>query len=84
MATFWEKATRSVHYVLFVLCLLVISVSHFGIEGGSFVVLSAPVPGHCLTFTLKKLQNFSILFHRKVPIEKVWHEFFTCQPIFSF
>ena len=37
--------------VLFVLYLFVILVvSHFGFEGGTFVLI-APVPGHCLPFT---------------------------------
>ena len=53
MATFWKRASYLVNpYVLFAICILfILVVSHFAFNCGSAVVI-APVPGHCLPFTL--------------------------------
>ena len=51
MATSWERAAHLANDVLFVLYLICnLVVSHFGFEGGT-IVLIAPIPGHCLSFT---------------------------------
>ena len=51
MATFWERAARSV-YGMFSLCfdIVILVIFHFGFEGGTSVLI-ASVPDHCLAFT---------------------------------
>ena len=55
MATFWEIAAHSVYRMFFIVILVT---SHFGFEGGTLVLI-APVPGHCLSFTFKDLFHHS-------------------------
>ena len=51
MATFWVRAAHSVNRI-FVLCIIYL----FGIFGfeRKTLVLTAPVPGHCLLYTLHR------------------------------
>ena len=44
MATFWEGAAHSVYHMFSFFL-----ISHFGFEGGTFVLI-ASVPDHCLSF----------------------------------
>ena len=52
MVTFWERDAHSVYrmYSLY-FNIVILVISHFGFEGGTLVLI-APVPGHCFSFTL--------------------------------
>ena len=57
MATFWERATHSVHRMFFLLFLFVaLVVSHYGFEDMTLVLI-ASVPGHCLTDMIYSLEK---------------------------
>ena len=60
MATSWKRDTHSVNRMI--MSCLVLVVSHFDLEGCT-VVLVAPVPEHCLQFTLKISCTAAVLYH---------------------
>ena len=63
MSTFWERAAHSVYrmFSLFLLLIVSLVISHFGFEGGTFVLI-ASLPGHCLYFTCNMSVPFSTSF----------------------
>ena len=55
-----ERAAHRVNYIFSLLCLFIVLVaSYIGFLGGN-LVLKAPVPGYCSTFSIKQYSIFTI------------------------